>query len=117
MRNKKLNKNTGVQLITYADSLGNNLTDLKYVLDNYFQDAIKGVHILPFYPSSADRGFAPLTHRQIDARFGSFDDLRAISADYELMADKIVKAKVENIIAALGFSWGDIKTSSKQFRL
>ena len=37
-----------IMLITYADSLGKNLPDLKEVLDRYFAGAIGGVHILPF---------------------------------------------------------------------
>ena len=50
-----------VQLIVYPDSLGGDLVELHYVLRRYFSRAIGGVHLLPFYPSSADRGFAPLT--------------------------------------------------------
>ncbi|MDA3840751.1 MAG: sucrose phosphorylase [Patescibacteria group bacterium] len=88
--NIEYKENSGVQLITYADSLGNNLNDLKYVLDTHLKSVVKGVHILPFYPSSGDRGFAPLTHRKIDPAFGRVEDLSAISADYNLMADLIV---------------------------
>ena len=36
-------------LITYSDSMGNNLKDLNNVLDKHFKDAIGGVHILPFF--------------------------------------------------------------------
>ena len=54
MKNKIKNE---IMLITYADSLGENLTDLKVILDKYYSDAIGGVHILPFFPSSGDRGF------------------------------------------------------------
>ena len=54
-----------VQLITYPDSLGANLMELHYVLRKYLIDAIGGVHILPFYPSSSDRGFAPLTYEEV----------------------------------------------------
>lgn len=36
-------------LITYADSIGNDLKDLEYALETYFKDAVKGVHILPFF--------------------------------------------------------------------
>jgi sucrose phosphorylase len=90
MGSKKQNKNPGVQLITYSDSTGKDLAELKQALDVHFQPAVKGVHILPFYPSSADRGFAPLTHRRIDERFGTEEDVRAISSGYELMADLIV---------------------------
>ncbi|MEX1347441.1 MAG: sucrose phosphorylase, partial [Desulfobacterales bacterium] len=55
-----------INLITYPDSLGNNLLELHYVLRRYLTRAIGGVHILPFYPSSADRGFAPLTYDEVD---------------------------------------------------
>lgn len=43
-------------LITYSDSMGHNLMDLERVLSTYFKDAVGGVHILPFFPSSGDRG-------------------------------------------------------------
>lgn len=45
-------------LITYADSLGSNLNDLQKVLQGPLKDVVGGVHILPFFPSSGDRGFA-----------------------------------------------------------
>ena len=35
-------------LITYSDSLGNNLKDLYTNLEEHFGDAIGGVHLLPF---------------------------------------------------------------------
>ena len=57
-------------LITYADSLGNNLSDLNAVLTKHLSGVVDGVHILPFYPSSADRGFAPLTYEEVDPIFG-----------------------------------------------
>ena len=79
-----------VQLITYPDSLGGNLKTLKEVLDTYLADVIGGVHILPFYPSSADRGFAPLTHLSVDPQFGSWADIQAIAAEYDLVADLTV---------------------------
>ena len=47
-------------LITYADCMGNNLHDLDFVLTKYLKDAVYGLHILPFFPSSGDRGFAPI---------------------------------------------------------
>jgi len=84
------NKNSGVQLITYANSLGHNLSDLKHILDHYLKPAIKGVHLLPLFPSSSDRGFAPLTHREINPKFGTSTDLEKLSSDYELMTDLIV---------------------------
>ena len=79
-----------VQLISYPDSLGGNLMELHYVLRRYFLRAIGGVHILPFYPSSADRGFAPLTYDEVDPNFGSWDDIDKIGADFDLIIDFMV---------------------------
>ena len=35
-----------IMLITYPDSMGNNLKDLDRILDKYFEGAVDGVHIL-----------------------------------------------------------------------
>ena len=77
-------------LITYADSLGENLKDLKEVLDEYYSDAIGGVHILPFFPSSGDRGFAPMRYDVVDEAFGNMEDVKEISKDNYLMYDFMV---------------------------
>ena len=79
-----------IQLITYPDSLGKDLKELKTILDRYFKTAIGGVHILPFYPSSGDRGFAPLTHLEIEKKFGNWNDLKAIGKKYDLVCDLIL---------------------------
>ena len=82
--------NNKIMLITYADCMGSNLKDLKIVLDKYYKDAVGGVHILPFFPSSADRGFAPMKYNEVDKSFGSFDDIEEMSKDYYLMFDFMV---------------------------
>ena len=74
-------------LITYPDSLGNNLQDLKEVLDRYFSKAVGGVHILPFFPSSGDRGFAPIDYSKVDSAFGDWEDIEKLSDKYYLMFD------------------------------
>jgi hypothetical protein len=63
-----------VMLITYADSMGNNLKDLYDILDEHFSGVVEGVHILPFFPSSGDRGFAPIDYFKVDPAFGSWED-------------------------------------------
>ncbi len=78
-----------VQLMTYPDSLGGNLKNLKKILDTHLSKAVGLVHILPPYPSSADRGFCPLTHLEIDPKFGSWDDIEDISKKYDVMLDLI----------------------------
>lgn len=77
-------------LITYADSLGSNLQDLKHVVDRHLQGVIGGIHILPFFPSSGDRGFAPMDYTQVDPQFGGWDDIQALAQDYYLMFDFMV---------------------------
>ncbi len=79
-----------IMLITYADSMGNNLQELEAVLEKHFSKAIGGLHILPFFPSSADRGFAPMTYRQVDSAFGTWSDLERLSDKYYMMCDYMI---------------------------
>lgn len=80
-----------VQLITYPDSLGGNLKALKSNLDTYFPNLFEGgIHILPPYPSSGDRGFAPLTYFEIDPQFGDWEDVRNLAEDYDILLDIMV---------------------------
>ena len=80
-----------VQLITYPDSLGSNLKDLHFVLNNYLKNLFEGgVHILPPFPSSGDRGFAPLTYFEIEPNFGTWTDMQNIASEYDVMLDLMV---------------------------
>lgn len=79
-----------VMLITYADSLGNNLKDLEKILVEDLKGSIGGVHLLPFFPSTGDRGFAPTDYRVVDPKFGSWQDVEAIGEKYYLMFDFMV---------------------------
>jgi sucrose phosphorylase len=79
-----------VQLIVYPDSLGGDLVELHYVLRRYFSRAVGGVHLLPFYPSSADRGFAPLTYDEVDPVFGTWRDIDLIGREFDLIIDFMV---------------------------
>ena len=80
-----------VQLITYPDSLGGNLKTLNDVLHTYFYDAFRGgIHILPPFPSSGDRGFAPLTYLEIEPSFGTWADIRQIGEDFDVLLDLMV---------------------------
>lgn len=80
-----------VQLITYPDSLGGDLKSLRHVLETHFMDIFKGgVHILPPFPSSGDRGFAPLTYLEIEPSFGAWEDIRAIGANFDVLVDLMV---------------------------
>lgn len=79
-----------IMLITYADSMGSNIKELYEVLDEHFEGVIGGVHILPFYPSSGDRGFAVIHYDEVDPVFGDWEDIRKFSEKYYLMADFMI---------------------------
>ncbi|XVJ70939.1 MAG: sucrose phosphorylase [Rhizobacter sp.] len=82
-----------VQLITYVDRLGGGgLQTLGNLLRESFPGAFSGLHLLPFYfpIDGADAGFDPIDHLRVDPRLGEWDDVSALSRDWELMADVIV---------------------------
>lgn len=81
-----------VELITYCDRLGGSLAGLKQVLDGPLAGLFGGVHILPFFRpyDGADAGFDPADHTEVDPRLGTWEDIRAIAADYVVTADLIV---------------------------
>jgi len=81
-----------MQLITYADRLGGNLSGLHQLLRNEFDGLFSGVHILPFFDpiDGADAGFDPIDHTAVDPRIGSWRDVAELGADYSVMADLIV---------------------------
>ena len=81
-----------VQLICYADRLGGTLPGLRELLAGPLAGLFGGVHVLPFFHpiDGADAGFDPIDHTQVDARLGSWKDVRALAGDVEVMADVIV---------------------------
>jgi sucrose phosphorylase len=81
------------QLITYADRLsGGTFRDLQRLLDGPFAGAFGGVHVLPFFHpiDGADAGFDPIDHTQVDPRLGTWEDVTALAARTDVMADVIV---------------------------
>jgi sucrose phosphorylase len=78
------------QLLTYPDSLGGDLRALGDLLEGPLDGLFRGVHILPPFPSSGDRGFAPVTYNDIDPRFGTWDDVRRIEARHDVLLDVMI---------------------------
>ena len=81
-----------VQLITYADRLGGTIAGLTQLLDGPLAGLFGGVHVLPFFEpfDGADAGFDPADHTQVDARLGSWNDVRELAKRCDVMADLIV---------------------------
>ena len=96
---------TGPQLITYADRLGGDLAGVQALLEGPLDGAFDGVHVLPFYVpyDGADAGFDPQDHTTIDARLGTWADMRRLAAGRLVMADVIV-----NHMSARSSQFGDV---------
>ncbi len=81
-------------LITYADGVCKNgestLVTLRELLSKYFGSLSKVVHILPFLKSTSDGGFAVSSHKYLEEKFGSWEDLKSISNKHYLMADLVL---------------------------
>ena len=76
-----------IMLITYADTMGKDLNELEKVLSDDFEGVFGGLHILPFFPSSGDRGFAVINYDIVDPNYGTWDDIDCLAKKYYLMAD------------------------------
>ena len=79
-----------VMLITYPDSLGKNIEELRDVLNNDLKGAVGGIHLLPFFPSTGDRGFAPTDYTKVDPMFGDWSDVEKLGQEYYLMFDFMI---------------------------
>ena len=81
-------------LITYADTIvdKNNLPikSIHNFMESYCSDIFDIVHILPFFPSSSDKGFAVMDYYTIYHRFGNWEDILNISKDFGVMADVVI---------------------------
>jgi sucrose 6(F)-phosphate phosphorylase len=78
------------QLMTYADSLGGDLAALEGLLNGPLSGLFGGLHILPPFPSSGDRGFAPMTYDEIEPAVGSWDDIERIAASRDVLLDVMI---------------------------
>lgn len=83
-----------VILITYGDLLHKKLqTPLKTLgdfCDTYLRGTINTIHILPFFPSSSDRGFSVIDFETVDPVLGSWNDIEELEARYQLMFDGVI---------------------------
>jgi len=104
--------NNKVQLITYADRItGQGIDELSNLLNGPLKDVFAGVHLLPFYNpiDGSDAGFDPIDHSEVDSRLGSWQDIQALGANYDLMADLIV-----NHVSAQSYQFKDVLAKGKE---
>lgn len=83
-----------IYLITYPDSFKKNgltgLASLESFLDSRLRGVMSGVHILPFFPYSSDRGFSVIDYYKVKEEFGSWDDISNIAKSQKVMADLVL---------------------------
>jgi len=83
-----------IVLITYGDTLNKAgqapIATLHDFAVKYLQDAISTIHFLPFFPYSSDDGFSVMDFLAVDPELGSWEDVKAIGNDFELMFDYVV---------------------------
>ena len=83
-----------VILITYGDQIFHEgetaLATLNRFLNEYVQDCINTVHILPFYPYSSDDGFSIVNYKGVCPLKGSWKDIAELAKNHRLMFDGVI---------------------------
>jgi sucrose phosphorylase len=83
-----------VILITYGDLLQSAerspLAALAKFCDTYLKGTINTLHILPFFPSSSDKGFSIIDFETVDPHLGSWHDIEDLENRYQLMFDDVI---------------------------
>ena len=92
-----------VVLITYGDQVRSvqqpgNTTEqetplqaqLRFLQQWQLLQLINTIHFLPFFPYSSDDGFSVIDYRTVDPASGTWEDVRAIGNECQLMFDFVV---------------------------
>ena len=85
-------------LISYGDMLGAGgqdrdgtaLARLNRFLSRWNRGRFTFLHLLPFHPYSSDDGFSVIDYRQVDERFGTWEDIRALAENYKMAFDFVI---------------------------
>ena len=80
-------------LITYGDLvIAEGRTPLQTLSDFavlFFRGLVTTVHVLPFFPSSSDRGFSIVSYEEVDPRLGSWEEIAQLGHGFRLMFDGV----------------------------
>jgi len=80
-------------LITYGDLVvSEGRTPLRTLADFaivFFRGLVTTVHVLPFFPSSSDRGFSIVSYEEVDPRLGSWEEIERLGRGFRLMFDGV----------------------------
>ena len=80
-------------LITYGDLvISEGRTPLQTLSDFatlFFRGLVTTIHVLPFFPSSSDRGFSIVSYEEVDPKLGSWDEIARLGQGFRLMFDGV----------------------------
>jgi glucosylglycerate phosphorylase len=86
--------NNDALLITYGDSLlGADRTPLATLREfavRHLKGRLSGIHLLPFFPYSTDYGFSVKDYLAVLPDLGTWADVEALDADFQLMFDFVL---------------------------
>lgn len=98
-------------LITYGDSLlmaeGAALSALREFAVGHLEGRVSGIHVLPFFPYSSDYGFSVTDYLAVRADIGTWADVEALHADFQLMFDFVLNHVSVESAWFKGFLRGD----------
>ena len=80
-------------LITYADTVRNKSQNHLKTLGNFlnlFCKDFSHIHILPYYPSSSDDGFAVIDYKRISKENGTWADFEKLTSKFKIMSDLVI---------------------------
>ena len=83
-----------IVMITYADTIEDKnslpINSINKFLETHCADTFEIVHILPFFPSSSDKGFSVKDYYSVHHQFGQWNDILRISKEFGVMADVVI---------------------------
>ena len=66
------------------------LNSLREFCTKYLKGAVSTIHILPFYPWTFDDGFSVVDYREVDQRYGNWEDVGKLAEEFDLMFDLVL---------------------------
>lgn len=81
-------------VISYGDTLKKEgeypLQTLHNFTNDYLDEVVSGIHILPFFPYSSDDGFSVINYRKVREDLGGWYHITKIARHFRLMADLVI---------------------------
>ena len=81
-------------LICYGDGVQRSgtmpLQALAQFAQSHLDGVVSGIHILPFFPSSSDDGFAVVDYEKVRTDLGDWPDVQDLAKDFDLMVDLVI---------------------------